>query len=184
VGLSLDRELRQRLESFLRPLYQDLDGVSRVEEVERIAAIARRLHPSGDRAFELLLLFHRLGRWLEKVGNLSRTVLAVGGLTEAELRRTAASIARLQEPVTESERAVAAAVMIDSAGVRGLTELFTRARREGSSLMDVLRTALSDVAMPEWLPERAEEWLHARREARREVCRRLLEELQLDDLKP
>jgi hypothetical protein len=183
VGLSLDRDLRQRLESFLRPLYQDLDGVSRFEEVERIAAIARRLYPADDRAFELLLLFHRLGKWLDKVGNLSRTVLAVGGLTEVELRRTAASIARLGEPVTEGERAVAAAILVDSAGVRGLTELFTRARREGSSLMDVLRAALSDVAAPEWLPPRAEEWLHARREARRQVCRRLLEELELDDLK-
>jgi hypothetical protein len=110
-------------------------------------------------------------------------VLAVGGLTEAELRRTAASIARLQEPVTEGERAVAAAVLIDSAGVRGLTELFTRARREGSSMMDVLRAALSDVAVPEWLPSRAEEWLHERREARRATCRRLLQELQLEDLK-
>ena len=181
--MSLDRDLRQRLESFLRPLYQDLDGVSRVEEVERIARIARMLYPADDRAFELLLLFHRLGRWLEKVGNLTRTVLAVGGLTELELRRTAASIARLDEPVTETERAVAAAVLIDSAGVRGLTELFTRARREGSTLMDVLRAALSDVATPDWLPPQAEEWLHQRREARREVCKRLLEEFQLDDLK-
>ena len=180
--MSLDGELRQRLESFLRPFYQDLDGVSRFEEVERIAAIARRLYPADDRAFELLLLFHRLGRWLEKVGNLSRTVLAVGGLSETELRRTAASIARLGEPVTEAERAVAAAILIDSAGVRGLTELFTRARREGSSLMDVLRAALSDVATPDWLPPQAEEWLHARREARREVCKRLLEELELADL--
>ena len=181
--MSLDRDLRARLESFLRPLYQDVDGVSRFEEVERIAAIARKLHPSDDRAFELLLLFHRLGRWLEKVGNLSRTVLAVGGLTEAELRRTAASIARLHEPRTDAERAVAAAVMIDAAGVRGLTELFTRARREGSSLMDVLRAALADVATPEWLPPTAVDWLHQRREARREVCKRLLEELELSDLK-
>lgn len=173
------------LESFLRPLYQDLDGVSRFEEVERIAAIARRLYvpPAEDaRAFELLLLFHRLGRWLEKVGNLSRTVLSVGGLTETELRRTVASIARLQAPVSDAERAVAAAVLIDTAGVRGLTEHFARARREGSSLMDILRAALSDVAVPEWLPPRAEEWLYARREARRETCRRLLEELQLEDL--
>ena len=45
---------------------------------------------------------------LEKVGNLSRTVLAVG-IAENELRRTAASIVRLDEPVTEGERAVAAA---------------------------------------------------------------------------
>jgi hypothetical protein len=173
------------VEEFLRPLYQDLDGASRVAEVERIAAIARRLYtPPPDEApsFDLLLRFHRLGRWLDKVGNLSRTVLAVG-LSEHDLRRTAASIARLDAPVTDAERAVAAAVLIDSAGVRGLTELFTRARREGNSLMDVLRGALSDVDVPEWLPPRAEEWLHVRREARREVCRKLLEELQLDDLR-
>jgi hypothetical protein len=182
----VDRDLRRCLETFLRPLYQDLDGASRLDEVERIAGIARRLHtPRADdaRAFELLLLFHRLGKWLDKVGNVSRTVLGVPGLTEGELRRTAASIARLQAPVSEAERAVAAAVMIDEAGVRGLTEHFTRARREGSSLMDVLRSALSDVAVPEWLPPRAEEWLHQRRESRREMCRRLLEELQLEDLK-
>ncbi len=181
--MSLDRDLRTRLESFLRPLYQDIDGVSRFEEVERIAAIARKLYPADDRAFELLLLFHRLGRWLDKVGNVSRTVLAVGGLTEAELRRTAASIARLHEPRTDAERAVAAAVMIDSAGVRGLTDLFTRARREGQSLMDVLRAALADVATPEWLPPLAVEWLHTRRESRRELCKRLLEELDLSDLR-
>lgn len=174
------------LETFLRPLYQDLDGVSRMDEVERIAAIARRLYtpPSEEaRAFELLLLFHRLGNWLEKVGHISRTALAVQDVSEAELRRTAASIARLDAPVTDAERAVAAAVLIDNAGVRGLTEQFTRARREGSTLMDVIRAALSDVAMPEWLPPRAAEWLHARREARRLVCRRLLEELQLEDLR-
>ena len=174
------------LDTYLKPLYQDLDGVSRLEEVERIARIARKLYkpatPAEGRAFELLLRFHRLGRWLDKVGNLSRTLLAVDGLDEQELRQTALSIQRLEEPITEAERAVAAAVLIDEAGVRGLTELFTRARREGNSLMDVLRAALSDVMVPDWLPPRAEEWLHTRREARREVCKRLLEELALDDL--
>lgn len=173
-----------QLDHFLRPLYQDLDGVSRVDESERIAKIARRLHPvENDRPFELLLRFHLLGRWLERVGNASRTALAVPDLTEQELRATALSIRRLEEPVTEAERAVAAAVMIDAAGVRGLTEHFTRARREGNSLMDVLRAALSDVAAPEWLSPRAAEWLYARREARRDVCRKLLEELQLEDLR-
>jgi hypothetical protein len=49
-------------------------------------------------------------------------------------------------------------------------------------MMDILRNVLSDVAVPEWLPPQAEEWLHRRREARREVCRRLLEELSLEDL--
>jgi hypothetical protein len=70
------------LRSFLRPLYQDLDGGSRFDDIERVAAIARRLYaPANDadaRAFELLLLFHGLGRWLEKVGNRSRAVLTTG----------------------------------------------------------------------------------------------------------
>jgi len=172
----------QSLRTFLKPFYQDLDGANRLDDVERIAKIARRLHPHPDRAFELLLLFHGLGRWLEKVGNVSRTTLAVPDVSEQELRQTAASIRRLDAPITDAEKAVAAALLIDSAGVRGLTEHFTRARREGNSLMDVLRGVLSDVAVPEWLPARAEEWLYARREARRAVCRRLLEELGLDDL--
>ncbi|MBV9474781.1 MAG: hypothetical protein JO315_01825 [Acidobacteria bacterium] len=181
----MDRQLRARIEAFVRPLYQDLDGVSRFDDVERIAAIARRLYvprdPADIREFELLLLFHRLGKWLDRVGNLSRTLLVIRDLSEEELRRTAASARRLEEPVTHAERAVAAAELIDNAGVRGLTERFAHARREGSSMMDVLRAAMSDVAVPDWLPPHAEEWLHARREARREVCKKLLEELALED---
>ena len=182
----MNRELRQRIEAFLRPLYQDLDGVSRFDEVERIAAIARRLYtppPDEERPFELLLLFSRLGKWLEKVGNLSRTTLALDGVGEAELRSTAASIRTINDetPRTPAERAIAAAILIDGAGVRGLLEHFGRARREGSSLMDVVRAALSDAAVPEWLSPEAVAWLHARREARREVCRKLLEELALED---
>ena len=173
------------LETFLRPLYQDLDGVSRVDEVERIAKIARRLHTPRTaeeaRSFELLLAFHRLGKWLDKVGNLSRTALAVEGLSEGELRQTAASVRRLDAPVTDAERAVAAAVLIDEAGVHGAIQQFARARREGSSKMDVLRSVLSDVFVPDWLPDAAEQWLHARREARRELCKRLLEELAVED---
>lgn len=173
------------LDEFLRPMFQDLDGASRVAEVERIAAIARRLYtpaPEETLPFELLLRFHRLGRWLEKVGNLSRTALVVQGVSESELRRTAASIARLDEPVTEGERAVAAAVLIDGAGVRGLTELFTRSRREGNSLMDVLRASSSAADAPDWLSPRAEEWLRTRRDARREICARVLQEIQMEDL--
>lgn len=179
--------LRRDLETFLRPYYQDLDGVSRFDEVERIAKIARRLlpSPSDERAFELILLFHRLGpSWLDKVGHLSRALLGVPGLTEPELRQTAASIRRLDAPLTDAERAVAAAVLLDESGVRGLIEQFGRARREGNSLMDVVRNAVADVSAPDWLPPRALDWLHARRESRREVCRRLLEELALDDLRP
>ena len=176
----MDPVLRQRLEHFLRPLYQDLDGVSRFEDVERVARIARRLYPNDDRGFELLLLFHGLGKWLEKIGNLSRTMLAVGGLSEEELRQTAASIPRLEAPESDAERAVASAILIDNAGVRGLAERLSRSRREGQSVGDVVRRALADSERPEWLPEAARALLEERRERRREFCRAILDEIHLD----
>jgi len=167
------------LRAFVAPLYQDLDGLSRIEEIDRISSIARRLY-DGDPHFELLLLFQGLGNWLEKVGNLSRTVLATG-ISESGLRATAASIRRLSDPTTDAERALAAAILIDSAGVRGLADRFARARREGQSMMDVVRDVLADSWIPEWMPQRGRTWLECRYESRREMCRRLLEEMELED---
>jgi len=161
--------------AYLRPLYQDLDGVSRMDDVERIARIARALHPEGDAELELLLAFHRLGNWLDKVGNLTRTALATG-LSEAQLHRVAASIRRLADPQTDAERAVAAATIIDAAGVRGLAERLTRARREGLTIDDVARAELRETAIPEWFSAEARTMLMERAEARRAVCRRILGE--------
>lgn len=165
------------LEAFLKPLYQEVDGVSRFDEIERIARIARAIHGETNRELELLALFHGLGNWLDKVGNLSRTLLAVPGLDEDELRRTAVSIRRLEAPVTDVERSVAAAALIDRSGVRGLAQRFAAARREGHSVIDVVREALADSWIPEWLPEKARPMLEARLEARRAFCRAILDEL-------
>jgi hypothetical protein len=169
------------LTGFLRPLYQELDGVSRLETVERIGAIARRLVP-GPRELEFLVLFHPLGNWLDKVGNISRIVLAVRGVSEGELRQTAASIKRLDAPVTEAERTVAAAILIDGAGVRGFAERPARARREGRSITDVAREALEETAPPEWLDPRAAAWLRKRWSARARMARSVLDEGELVDL--
>ena len=161
--------------AYLRPLYQDLDGVSRVDEVERIARIARRLHDASDDDFELLLLFHRLGSWLDKVGNLTRTALATG-LGEAQLHRVADAIRHLDTPRNDAEEAVAAAVIIDAAGVRGLAERLTRARREGLTVEDVARAGLREVEVPEWFTAQARVMLLERAEMRRDVCRKILGE--------
>ena len=182
----MNPDLRNRLQTFLMPLYQDVDGVSRFEEVERIARIARTLYqPSTDeetRAMELLLLFQRLGNWLDRVGNVSRTVLAIGGgLTEGELRRTAMSIRRLDVPESAIERAVAAAVLLDRAGLRGLAQRFASARREGQTVLDVIREALAETWIPDWVPESGRAWLERRHETKRRYCAGILDELALKD---
>ncbi len=163
------------IERFVRPLYQDLDGVTRFDAVERVAAIARRL-ATPSRELDLLLLFHGIGPWLHKVGNRSRTALATG-LTDAELRGTDASIKRLSSPISDAERAVAAAMAIDRAGVRGLAERLARARREGLSIEDVTRAGLAHEEVPSWMPLQALVWLNERIAARQDVCRKILEEI-------
>ncbi|GAC1402109.1 MAG: hypothetical protein NVSMB68_16240 [Thermoanaerobaculia bacterium] len=178
---NVDAQLRARLVTFLRPLYQDLDGVSRFEDVERIAAIAHRIHPAASRHFELLLLFHGLGKWLGKLGNLSRVLLTVSGLEEAELREIDASIRKLEAPQSDTERAVAAAILIDNSGVRGLAQRFAQARREGHSVIDVVREALADSWIPEWVPAPARPMLEARLDARVAFCRAILDEVEIQD---
>lgn len=163
------------LQRFLRPLYLDLDGVSRLDDAERIARIAYQLHPQRTRALELLLAFHLLGKWLDKVGNASRTALNTG-ISESDLRKTAASIRRLDAPLTDEERAVASAVLIDAAGPRGLAEKFARVRREGHTIADAAREALADTHVPEWMSAEAQELLQQRRAERDTFARAILAE--------
>lgn len=161
------------LQRFLRPLFQDLDGVSRVNDAERIARIAYQLHPQRTRSLELLLAFHLLGSWLGRVGNMSRTALNTG-VSEPELRKTVASIRRLDAPLTDEERAVASAVLIDRAGPRGLAEQFAHARREGHTMADTAREALADTHVPEWMSAEARELLQQRRAERDAFARAIL----------
>lgn len=158
-----------KLEDFVRPLYQDA-----FDDVERIGRIARQLHPPSRR-LDLLILFSGLGKWLEKPRNLSRILLAAEGITDAELREVAASLRRLDDPQAEVERAVAAAKVIDAAGVRGLAERLTHARREGISIADVAREEPTPI--PDWMPALGRELMMERQEERARVCAAILEEL-------
>jgi hypothetical protein len=176
-----DRQ-QQTLEMFLRPLYQDLDGGTRFDDVRRIGELARRL-TAPTRDLELLILFHGLGHWLEKLGNLSRTLLTLPEVvTELDLRRTAASIRRLESPESEAERAVAAAIAVDQAGLRGFAERMARSRREGSTPADVARASLLPTTIASWMPLQAVVWINERQRARQEVSQRILDEGSLADL--
>jgi len=73
---------------------------------------------------------------------------------------------------------VAAAILIDNAGARGLAERLARSRREGQSVADVVRAALADAETPEWLSAEARAMLEERRERRRAVCSEILREFR------
>ena len=165
----------EQLLTVLRPIYQDLDGVSHEPEIERVGSLARRfMEPT--RELELLLLLYPAAKWLEKPRNLSRLALT-GGATEDELRRALKSIRRLRQPQTAEERALASAVLIDDSGLRGLAESFAHARREGRSLVDVARDAIAENTIPEWMGDEAAAILEERLRERRRFCEAVLREV-------
>ena len=180
----MDDALRARLVDFLRPFFLDLDGVSRLDDAERIRRIAHRLYQPESAAearfFELLLLFHGLGRWLDKVGNLSRLRLAIPEIEEIELRRVSAAIARAATPATPMEAAVAAALVIDRSGIFGVAEQLMKSRREGSTIRDIALRGLIVEEPPLWMPEIGRQMFRERANARRRFCIQLLEEMEGD----
>ena len=162
-----------KLEDFVRPLYQDLDGASRFDAVERAGRIARTLAPPS-RELDLLILFSGLGKWLEKPRNYSR-VLLNADISDPELRATVASVRRLDSPQTEAEVAVAAAMLVDSAGVRGFAERLAHARREGISIADLARELPAEI--PEWVPAVARRMIEQRHEERAKFAAAILGEM-------
>lgn len=173
---------------FVKPLYQDLDGVSRFDDVSRIGRLARALYePVGDEErahFELLILFHRLGGWLSRLGNASRVVFGSGGmLSEEHVRRLQRSLERLEAPESEVERAVAAAIAVDCAGVQGAVQRLAASRREGQTQLEEARQMLAEPREPPgWMDARAAAWFGRRTDAARRVAEAIVAESELEDL--
>lgn len=182
----MDASTRARVETFIKPLYQDLDGVSRFGDLERIEKIARILHQTDsaeeEHHFTLMILFHGLDRWLRKMGSVSRACLVIGEpVSESDLRQVSESLRRLDAPATPAERALAAAILIDAAGARGLALRMSHARREGTALEEIAREEVDTPQRPPWLDARSLRWLEQRDAARRRACSLILAELKLED---
>jgi len=184
----MDEATRKRLADFVKPLHQDLDGVSRSADVARVSTIARRLHSPlsvvEDRRFDLLLQFQNLESWLGRLGNISRAALMIGPpVAEQDLVWVLKALRRLDEPGSAEEKALATAIRIDRGGIRGLVEAFGSARRLGATIMEIARDeSEGDVDLPSWIEGDAARWLRQRSEARRVLCRALMRETEGADL--
>lgn len=114
-----------------------------------------------------------------KVGNLSRTLLVSGpAVDEMDLRRVSQSLARLEEPTSEAEIALATAMLIESCSARALVERFTRARREGLTARGVADEILGSSAPDRpWLVEEARTLIRQQFEKQQNFCREFIVEL-------
>ncbi|MFN2441441.1 MAG: hypothetical protein ABR517_02035 [Thermoanaerobaculia bacterium] len=178
--------MKEHLVSLVEPLYDNPEAGTGFDEVERIEVLARRLYePSAEESqlFELLILFHRLGRWMAHPGNAAIIGRASGGLlAETMVEQLAKSLNRLEAPETNLERVVASAVAIEAAGVRGFFNRAANARRSGRTVEGVAVSEIeSPGATPAWMSPEAATMLTARRGRARAAASALLEELELSD---
>ena len=183
----MDEKTIEKVTAFVRPLYQDLDGASRLDQIDRIAAIARLFHrpetEDGETHFELLLRFQGLQKWLEKIGNFSRTTLALRGVVKEEaIGEVLRSLRRAETPESPAERALAAARLIEESGAHGLALRLSSARREGSSIAELARDVLAnETTPPEWMSHEARSLLATRRARAKQFCEEVLSELDNED---
>jgi hypothetical protein len=178
--------LKEHLVSLVGPLYDNPEAGTAFDEVERIEILARRLReptPEESQLFELMVLFHRLGRWIAHPGNSEMIGRVSGGLlTGAMIDQLTESLRRLDAPETDMEKLVASAVAIEAAGVRGFLNRAANAYRTGRTVEEVaIEEIESPGEAPRWMSQDAATMLSARRARARAAARALLEELQLSD---
>lgn len=135
--MSLEGPHRLKIESWVRPLYVELDGVDTFDRVVRRHALAMDLLDGDEAAdeelLELLLLFHGPGRRLGSTEPRGRWWLFLRGLGFAEprLRQLSAGLARWQvAPQTVEEEVLHDAVLIEEVGIAACAQRLWQAGRK------------------------------------------------------
>lgn len=120
---SFDAARREQIETWVRPLYVDLDGVDAFDAVGRRRALARRLlgQTAVDEEYlELLLLFHDTVKPLGSTAPGSRWWLFLRnlGIEETVLRRLAKGLEAWREsPRRPEEEALHDAELLERVGI-------------------------------------------------------------------
>ena len=126
--MSLDEECRRQIESWLRPLYVELDGVDTFGVVGRRSHLVESLLEEGlldggsidEQYLELLLLYHGTAQRIGSTDPGGRWWLFLKGLglSDAKLRRLAVGLSRWREaPRGGEEEALHDAVLLEEVGV-------------------------------------------------------------------
>lgn len=184
---AMNRETRERIAEYVRPLAVGLDGVTNFGDVRRAVAAAEaiaagRSDVDRDRLF-LLAVFSGQEKWVSRMGHRSRTelFLASVGVDRRELAAMFRSLSRFEtDPRTPEEEVVHDAVRLDRLGAYGVARSLVEEYRERSDIPETA-DAIDDAAKVELKTERGRQLAEPRKAAMRQFAARLREEhLELD----
>ena len=155
----MNDDVRRRILEYVRPLAVGLDGVANFGDVERLVRMAEtiaagREDVDRDRLF-LLAAFSGQRKRVGRPGHATRAelFLAGAGVSPAEFRSLAASLARLgASPATPEEEIVHDARRLEEIGAYGIVRLAAAGSRERLDLAEVAaeieREARDDLRTP------------------------------------
>ena len=144
--MSLAPSTRREIESYVRPLYVELDGIDTFGNVERREAVVGGLlgEREADREYlELLLLFHGSVKSLGSTDPRGRWWLLLRGLgiPEQMIRRLSIGLGRWREdPRGPEEEALHDAELLEQVGVVACAQQLWRAGRKRVALPRAVST--------------------------------------------
>ena len=186
--MSLSPSQRQQIESWVRPLYVELDGVDTFGLVARRQQLATRLidgaAADGD-YLELLALFHGPGRRLGSTDRRGRWWLFLHGLGLSDdlLHRLSAGLGRWQvTPQGIEEEALHDAVLMEDVGILACAQRIWQAGRKRVPLDRVLATLDAGAVAERFKTAAGSRLAAARREAANVWIEGLIEGVALERL--
>jgi hypothetical protein len=178
----MDATRRRRIEEYVRPLAIGLDGVTYFGDTERVVRAAERIagdDPSIDRdVLYLLAMFSGQGRWVERLGQRSRTeiFLASAGVPVPAMRALFRGLPRLADgPRTAEEAVVHDALKLEELGATGIARRLLEGYRERQDFLEMAE-AIRKAAGVELATEAGRRLAEPRREAMRRFAEQLREE--------
>jgi hypothetical protein len=178
----VDESARRRIVEYVKPLAVGLDGTTYSGDIDRILAASERIAeevPSIDRDLLFLLaVFSGQDRWVQRMGNASRTEIFLSslGVAEATIRALFRGLPRLRSgPAAPEEEVIHDAIALEEMGAHGIVRQLLDGYRERLELLE-MADAIEREADRDLRTAPGESLAQPRRQTMREFARRLREE--------
>lgn len=188
MALSLDSFAREGILDFVRPLTVGLDGMTEFGYVERLLRIVERLKNElsagnppefvDEGKLFLLAAFANVPAGRVAPDSRSDLLLKSAGIPSEEIRSLVLSLKRVEkDPATTEEKIVHDAMLLETVGAYGVTQILVAATRERMTLAEMAEELESKMSSARFSTPAALRLAAGRIEFAKTFAKRLAEEV-------